>query len=48
MPQNSYPLYLCGLNKPLIHWELSLQKVELFTINHFLAVYYINTIRKCG
>ena len=30
MPQNSYPLYLCGLNKTLIHWELSLQKVELF------------------
>ena len=31
MPQNSYPLYLCGLNKTLIHWELSLQKVEYFT-----------------
>ena len=25
----SFPLYLCGLNKTLIHWELSLQKVEL-------------------
>ena len=22
--QNSYPLYLCGLNKTLIHWELPL------------------------
>ena len=26
--KNSISLYLCGLNKTIIHWELSLQKVE--------------------
>ena len=28
-PKTLILIYLCGLNKTLIHWELSLQKVEL-------------------
>ena len=32
-PKTLILIYLCGLNKTLIHWELSLQKVELFVLN---------------
>ena len=32
--KNSFPLYLFGLNKTLIHWDLSLQILEFFNSKH--------------